>query len=580
MFTSSPYLVRWTASDETGLSSFDVLVSVDGGGSFTPIAECQDVPHPATSCLWLAPGPPSANALVRVTAEDTSGNTASDDSDAPFTIIAGSGAVTVESPNTPVKWPISSPQEIEWSHNLGLQSAFKIELDRDDDGSYDEVIAAAAPADGARSGRFTWVVTGPPSRAARIRVSWTDDLSVSDQSDVPFLIRTVPGSEFRVNTFTEGDQDTGFTAGRLVASDGQGNFVVVWNSYGQDGSGVGIFGQRYNADGHPSGSEFRVNSQTAGSQSRPSVASDPSGDFVVVWQSPDGSSTGIFARRFNRAGSPIGADFRVNSTTGGEQSNAAVASHPGGNFVVVWESGSYEDVIGQRFNSQGQPLGGEFRVNSHTDGFQYTPVVAPGPGGNFVVAWSSWTGGYFDPTFIDGQRYDSNGTRLGAEFRVTSRGSPPSLSSDAAGDFVIVWHTRAYFGGDEIYGRRYDSAGVPLGPEFHVNTFDDGYEEHPAVASDADGNFLVVWASPRDGDGGISGQRYDATGQPQGEEFRVNTHTTDFQSSPSVGATGVNQFVVVWTSNGQDGSGEGVFGKRKLFGAEAKDATLQTRPEP
>ena len=48
------------------------------------------------------------------------------------------------------------------------------------------------------------------------------------------------GAEFPVNSYTTSDQ--GIPA---VASDASGNFVVAWSSYGQDGSGIGVFGQRY-----------------------------------------------------------------------------------------------------------------------------------------------------------------------------------------------------------------------------------------------------------------------------------------------------------------------------------------------
>ena len=41
-----------------------------------------------------------------------------------------------------------------------------------------------------------------------------------------------------------------------------GGFVVTWTSDGQDGSGYGIYGQRYAADGTAVGSEFRVNTFT------------------------------------------------------------------------------------------------------------------------------------------------------------------------------------------------------------------------------------------------------------------------------------------------------------------------------
>ncbi len=38
------------------------------------------------------------------------------------------------------------------------------------------------------------------------------------------------GPEFQVNTYTTGDQES-----PDVAMDGAGNFIVVWQSYGQDG---------------------------------------------------------------------------------------------------------------------------------------------------------------------------------------------------------------------------------------------------------------------------------------------------------------------------------------------------------
>jgi len=48
------------------------------------------------------------------------------------------------------------------------------------------------------------------------------------------------GPEFLVNTFTTDNQYV-----PAVAADAAGNFVVVWQSYGQDGSFAGVFGQRY-----------------------------------------------------------------------------------------------------------------------------------------------------------------------------------------------------------------------------------------------------------------------------------------------------------------------------------------------
>jgi hypothetical protein len=87
------------------------------------------------------------------------------------------------------------------------------------------------------------------------------------------------------------------------------------------------------------------------------------------------------------------------------------------------------------------------------------------------------------------------------------------------------------------------------------------------VASDASGNFAVTWQSllqegPPPAGVGIYAQRYAASGQPLGPEFRVNTHTTGNQSVPSVAADAAGNFVIAWTSYGQDGSANGVFAQR------------------
>jgi hypothetical protein len=85
-----------------------------------------------------------------------------------------------------------------------------------------------------------------------------------------------------------------------VASDAEGGFVVVWTSYGQDGDNDGVFGKSYDALGAPKGLEFRVNSETGNSQKQAAVASNPDGDAVVVWQSldQDGSGDGVFGQRY------------------------------------------------------------------------------------------------------------------------------------------------------------------------------------------------------------------------------------------------------------------------------------------
>ena len=387
-------------------------------------------------------------------------------------------------------------------------------------------------------------------------------------------------TEFQVNTYTTGLQYAG-----AVAADGMGNFVVVWESRYQDGSEFGIFGQRYDSAGLPLGGEFQVNTYTTGFQRYPAVAADGTGEFMVVWNSTgqDGSDVGVFGQRYDSAGLPVGGEFQVNSYTTGAQSVGSVASDGAGSFVVVWDSagqdGSGYGVFGQRYDTAGLPLGGEFQVNTYTTGNQFanTAAVAGDAAGNFVVVWTS-DGEDGSDLGIFGQRYDSAGLPVGGEFQVNSYTtgfqSVGSVASNGAGSFVVVWDSAGQDGsGEGVFGQRYDSGGLPLGAEFQVNTYTTGSQATGlgGVAVDGAGNFVVAWA-----DLGIFGQRYDSAGVPLGGQFQVNTNTTDDPFLPVVASDGAGDFFIVWTSRG-DGSGKGVFGQRNKPDRVIQGKTLRIR---
>jgi len=349
--------------------------------------------------------------------------------------------------------------------------------------------------------------------------------------------------------------------------------VVIWHSIDQDGSSYGIFGQRYGASGLPLGPEFRVNSYTTGHQRNPRVAVSDSGGFVVVWNSEQlpGGLDDAFGQRYDGSGAPVGPEFRINTAITGISWMPSVASDSAGNFVVVWQgdgSGG-PGIWGQRFLSSGAPLGSDFRINT------YTPVggnatVAMAPAGDFVVVWDNQTPNVGHDIF--GQMFTSAGVPVGSQFRVntytTGYQEKPAVATDAAGNFVVVWDS-GYQDGSQwgIFGQRFASAGTPLGAEFRVNATTGLTQWSPGfgIASDADGNFVVAWYDSFNGDpyGGIFARRFASSGMPAGPEFRVNTYTTRRQNYAAVAADGPSgNFVVVWRSYLQDGSKDGVFAQR------------------
>jgi hypothetical protein len=376
------------------------------------------------------------------------------------------------------------------------------------------------------------------------------------------------GAEFRVNTYTTNSQQL-----PVIAIDGDGDFVVSWASSGQDGSGFGIYAQRYGATGTAQGNEFRVNTFTTGDQTEPVVAIDADGDFVVAWTSvsQDGAGTGIFAQRFDAAGTPVGTEFRVNTSTSADQLRPAVAIDPDGNFFIVWDSnlqdGSGYGVYAQRYNLFGVPQGAEFAVNTFTTSDQRRPTVAADAVGNFVIAWNSNQDGSGHGIYA--QRYNRAGATQGTEFRInthtTSNQTFPSAAMDASGDFVVAWQSDNQDGSDYgVYAKRFNAAGVAQGAEFRVNSYTTGSQNSAAAAIDAGGDFLITWSSAnQDGSSsGVYAQAIGAAGVPAGAEFRVNAQTTNGQSQPVVAMDHDGDAVFVWRSNLQDGSGYGVYAQR------------------
>ncbi len=276
---------------------------------------------------------------------------------------------------------------------------------------------------------------------------------------------TPDGTEFLVNTYQGGDNK--FADVSLGAD---GHFVVVWQSDGYDGSNNDIYGRIYDASGIPQGPEFRVNTYIAGSQEHPHVAMAPDGRFVVVWFSR--GQNNVYGQLFEADGTPDGTEFRVNTYTSGYQESPDVAMDQNGNFVVVWQSypgqdGSYYGIYGRRFDATGIPLGGEFQVNTTTDDWQEGPKVAMAPDGRFVVVWRSKNqdgSGYG----VYGQRYDTSGNRVGGEFQVnvytTGDQDLARVAMTPDGRFVAVWRSVGQDGsGYGIFAQRFTPDGTPLG---------------------------------------------------------------------------------------------------------------------
>lgn len=402
-----------------------------------------------------------------------------------------------------------------------------------------------------------------------IHVATTVVLAV--QASPPGFCQATPhGGEFQVNTFTTGNQ-----AVPAVAVDPLGRTLVVWISAAEGGDpGWGLRGQLYAADGTAQGGPFQVNSATTLNQDGPRVAATPDGDFVVVWESSvstggDSAGRSIQARRFANDGAPLGPEFQVNTYTTGNQSLPDVGTDGAGEFVVVWESAGSSggdtlgsSVHGQRFSAAGLPQGVEFQVNTSTVGDQTSPRVAANPAGDFWVVFETNVAAGGDPnTSVQARFFDAAGVPANPEFTLngyTDGGQDkPAIAADATGTFLAVWQSFDSGGTDtsppSIQGYLLNSIGEAMGDEFQVNTFTTGTQMRPTVAAFGASGFVAAWENlPNPGPGQTPDIRAAQVGI--GNDFVVNTLTTNSQEYASIAADPDGNFIVAWSSNGSSGT--------------------------
>ena len=424
-----------------------------------------------------------------------------------------------------------------------------------------------------------WVVTdldNSNGNEGTDAISGAEVLRFSDQDWSIRAAYPVTSNEFKINVTTSGDQQE-----PAVALLSNGGFVVTWMSNGQDGAGWGIYGQRYATDGTPLGSEFKVNTTTTDSQQSPAVTALNDGEFLVTWMSynQDGSGWGVYGQRYAANGTLLGSEFKVNTWTSSDQYSPSITALSNGGFVATWMSanqdGSSWGIYGQRYAADGTTAGSEFRINTRTTDQQHSPSITALSDGGFVVTWmsanqdgSGWG--------VYGQRYAADGSVTGAEFRAntttTGDQQSPTVTGLKDGGFVVTWMSSTQDGsGWGAYGQRYASDGTSVGLEFKVNSTTNDSQQSPAVSALSDGGFIVTWMSAnQDSSGwGIYGQRYASDGVKVSPEFRINSYTSGDQYAPSIAASNEAGYVVTWMSNGQDGSGWGVYGQRFDHAPEA-----------
>lgn len=230
------------------------------------------------------------------------------------------------------------------------------------------------------------------------------------------------------------------------------------------------------------------------------------------------------------------------------------------------------------------PVGTELLVNSLTGGTQINPSVTALSNGGFVVAWHDQGRqvGFSIDQNISVQIYDASGTPVGGELQITAGGtqSNPAITALSDGKFVVTWSDNSGLLGEVDYGikaRVFDAAGLGVGAQFRVNTNVQGDQQFSAVTALNNGNFVVTWADRTDFFGTITStiraQIFNESGAKVGSEFVTNVASGYDLTFPAVASLANGGFVVSWTQGTANSSDKDI--RAIILNADGSRASLE-----
>ncbi len=316
----------------------------------------------------------------------------------------------------------------------------------------------------------------------------------------------------------------------------------------------------------PAGGELLLNpSYLPESQYASDVACDRSGTCLVTWDfgvfSPSGEYLGSKFAATTVA--PTGAFRSEKILAEDEFAQVAQVVASGRRFAYFWSE--FHDVnrpFYQWLDAVLEPRSSVVELPVPAEESGTVIDVQPIPGGfvQLEVAYDKPIGGS-DGAFLG--FVDFNGRRLRPTFNVNEspdddqRSWRGGLAVDVPAGIITVAYEQVKkeeLASSDVYFRRFSLAGEPLTPTVRANTYLPDWQTYPSVAPQPGGAFVMVWTSDgQDGShNGIFGRRFTNNGVAAGPEFPVNQVTFSDQRVPLVATDAAGNFVVAWSSYDPD----------------------------
>lgn len=410
---------------------------------------------------------------------------------------------------------------------------------------------------------------------SRVAIAWQDDRAGEYDYNIYMQLYGTNDSPFGSTTQVNDDVGSSNQVSPLIGGYGAGDLLAAWKD--QRSGDEALYARRFDAAGQPNGADFMLTlSGPDTSLGAHCLAVDAPGNFVTSWfesgwegiQSWQAVNATLFDEN-----NQIVHDFQVIANTPSMTSvgESAVACDGSGNFVIAWHDNlTNPQVKARRFDSFGNPSGDVISIHSGSAETFGDPAIAVSADGAFVVTWEAWSELFGFDIYM--RYFDTNNTPLTAALKVNDDiGSEAQIRSGAAMDgehrFIIVWEDHRD-GDANIYMQRYASDGAAT--DVNQLVIDDGTQSAqyaPTISIAPNGFFAIAWEDYRNGDADIYAQWYRIDGNRRGSNYRVNNDQgTAAQLYPQVDIY-LDQAFFAWQDGRNPGQGWDVYARVETLGA-------------
>ncbi len=354
----------------------------------------------------------------------------------------------------------------------------------------------------------------------KLVLAWTEVSYQSDNNRV--CVQLLSESGATIGDVITVDSETTRSFGNLALSSSAGDqFIITWERENN------IYAQRYSNNGASIGETLVVNNKSEiAYRYEPAISANTIGEFIITWATSSGNSGDITFQRYAETGERINDNrSAIIGASGSVQENSVIEVSSDGKYVIAWEDEKegYASIYAKIFDEQNQPICEAIKlVDENVSSKQIRPSIAINGNDKVLIVWNGRREDGLENIY--GQFLSLDGVKIGSNIKISDSENNwgAEIGSGGNDNFVVTWNHNTESGvGNDIYGQRLNSNGEKLGANFRVS--EDEYDgSRSSVAVNYDNSFIVTWKGSQPDRGTVVfARRFTSEAVPLGNSFIV-----------------------------------------------------------